>query len=105
MCDRHDPRILNIARKSASVNLVFYDMTSIMNEEKLQTIEITIAHHEQQLQELNDVITDQWKQMDVLNRRLDKALSKIERMESGGEDGDSALSSIERAAQEKPPHY
>ncbi|PCI99490.1 MAG: slyX family protein [Alphaproteobacteria bacterium] len=80
-------------------------MTCIMNEDKLQEIEIALAYQDQQLQELNTVITDQWKQMELLKARLDKALSKIDRLEGGGDDGDASLSSIERAAQDRPPHY
>ncbi len=80
-------------------------MTCIMNEEKIQNIEISLAHQDQQLQELSLVITDQWGQIEQLKKRLDKALSKIDRLE-GGDDGDgSSMSSIDRAAQERPPHY
>ncbi len=66
-----------------------------MND-KLENIEITLAHHEQQLQDLNDVITDQWKQIELLNRRLDKALGKIEQLESG-QDVDVPV--------DRPPHH
>ncbi len=70
-----------------------------MDHEKLENIEITLAHHEQQINDLNDVITDQWKHIELLNRRLDKALGKIENLESAP----SSNSSI--APVDRPPHY
>lgn len=76
-------------------------MTCIMDEDKLQEIEIALAHQDQQIQELNNVMTDQWKQIEALRVRLDRALSKIDCLEGGG-DGEIAAFS---AAQEKPPHF
>ncbi len=76
-----------------------------MNNDKLENIEIMIAHQEQQISELNDVITDQWTQIELLKRRLSKVLSKIDRLESGNNSGDDNLSSLEKAALERPPHY
>ena len=61
-------------------------MPSRMNEEKIIEIETAIAHHEQQLTEMSEVITDQWKMIDALKRALDKANAKIERLEGGGGD-------------------
>lgn len=63
--------------------------------EKLTEIETTLAHHEQTIAELNDVITAQWKEIEALNRRLDKTLAKIEQLE----DGEDA------PTDQKPPHY
>ncbi len=77
-----------------------------MSEDRITELEITIAHHEQQIQDLSDIVTDQWKQIELLNKRLDKALSKIDQMQSDGRDNaDAGLSSIEKAALEIPPHY
>ena len=84
-----------------------YAMPSRM-ENKIIDIEIMLAHHEQQITEMNEVITDQWKTIDALKRSLDKALAKIERLEGGdndGEQGTEALSGIEFARQNTPPHY
>ena len=83
-------------------------MPSRMNEEKIIEIETAIAHHEQQLTEMSEVITDQWKMIDALKRALDKANAKIERLEGGSCDngqGGEALSGIEFARQNTPPHY
>ncbi len=78
-------------------------------EEKSQiNIEITLAHHEQQITDLNAVITDQWKEIDRLKRALDKVMAKIDQMEyeaSGETSDDGKLSSIEKARRDIPPHY
>ncbi len=78
-----------------------------MNEEKIIEIETALAHHEQQINEMSEVITDQWKMIDALKRSLDKALAKIERLEGGSDDGQGgeALSGIDFARQNTPPHY
>ncbi len=68
-----------------------------MDNEKSENIEITLAHHEQQLIDLNDVITDQWKHIELLNRRLDKALGKIEDLENPDKSGSAPV--------DRPPHY
>lgn len=65
-----------------------------MNE-KITEIETTLAHHEQTITELNDVITAQWQEIETLKKRLDKTLAKIEQIEHGDE----------IAADQKPPHY
>ena len=51
-----------------------------MNENKIIELETTLAHHDQQITEMSEVITDQWKMIESLKRRIDKALAKIERL-------------------------
>ncbi len=74
--------------------------------DKIIDIETTLAHHEQKIDELNEVITDQWKEIDALKRALDRAIDKIDQIEfdNKSEDGEN-LSSIDLARQDKPPHY
>ncbi len=76
-------------------------------EKKIIDIEITLAHHEQQIAEMSEVITDQWKMIDALKYRLEKALAKIEQIEGGDDSaqGEDALSGIEFARQNIPPHF
>lgn len=76
-----------------------------MNEDRLIEIETALAHHEQQIIEMSDLITQQWKMIEALKQQLDRAHSKIEQMQADkGEEGD-ALSGIEFARQNTPPHY
>lgn len=82
-------------------------MASHMNDDKIIDIETALAHHEQQITEMSEVITDQWKMIDALKSRLDKLLAKIERLEQSPQEDDrnEALSGIEFARQNTPPHY
>ncbi len=68
-----------------------------MDNQKLEDIEVAVAHQEQQSQDLNEVVIDLGKQIELLNLRLDKALGKIELLE-GGEH--SEATPIDR-----PPHW
>lgn len=67
-------------------------------------IETALAHHDMQIAEMSDVITEQWKMIDTLKRRLDKALAKIDVLEHGGE-SEPPSDSIESARRQIPPHY
>jgi SlyX protein len=74
---------------------------------KIEQIEITLAHQDHQIQDLSEMISKQWTEIDRLRRELDRALAKLQAQESGasaGEDTDH-LSVSEMAALEKPPHY
>ena len=79
-------------------------MPSRMNDKKIIDIQTTLAHHEQQIAEMSEVMTDQWKMIDALKKRLDKALAKIDQIEGGGAE-DAALSGVDFARQNTPPHF
>jgi len=72
--------------------------------QKFEQLETTLAHHERQLEELSDLITAQWQEIERLKRALIKTEAKIEDYLSSSED-DKNLSSSEIAARDKPPHY
>ena len=74
-----------------------------MTEAKLKSIEINLAHHEQQIQDLSDMINQQWKEIERLKLQLNKAYDKISDMEAATESTGKTVSEI--AASEKPPHY
>lgn len=76
-----------------------------MSEQKLNEIESTLMHQERQIQDLNDMVNAQWKEIDLLKRRLDLALGKLTALESAAPDQNRDLSVAELAALEKPPHY
>ena len=65
-----------------------------MSDKRLDDLEIRFAHQEKQLAELNDIVTAQWKRIDLLesqNRRLREDLQNLDVGNSGPEP--------------KPPHY
>lgn len=62
---------------------------------RLDEMEIRIAHQDKTIAELNDVITAQWKKLELIERQLRRLGEEIEAMETG--EGP--------AANQKPPHY
>lgn len=77
-----------------------------MTEEIIASLEASLAHHEQQIQDLSDMVNQQWKEIDRLKSALIKANDKIEEIQnSGDKSSDKPMSVSEMAAAEKPPHY
>lgn len=75
-------------------------------EDKIVELEIMLAHQDQQLTEMSDVMAAQWKVIDALQARLDRALAKIEQLgEDKNSDSGEPLSGAEFARQNIPPHY
>ena len=67
-------------------------MTSDVTK-RLDSLEMTVAHQEQMLHELSDVITKQWTMIDALKRELS-------RLEATKADIDP-----EQEGDRRPPHY
>lgn len=76
-----------------------------MSDDKLNDIESTLMHQDRQIQDLNDMVNAQWREIDQLKRRLDLALGKLSALETAAPDPNRDLSVAEIAALEKPPHY
>ena len=78
-----------------------------MSEDRLNELECKIAYLESQNSEMSDVLHAQWKEIDLLKRKIVRAESKIESLEHSRSDSDdtAGMSSIEIAALDKPPHY
>jgi SlyX protein len=75
-----------------------------MNEERLIEIETTLAHQEEQIESLNEVVTKQWQEIDLLKRLLQKTQAKLDDIEAGaGEKKEMSVS--DEARLNKPPHY
>lgn len=76
-----------------------------MSDQRLNTIETALAHQDRQIQDLNEMVSAQWRAIDLLQKRLDLALGKLSALETAVPDQDRDLSVAEIAALEKPPHY
>lgn len=76
-------------------------------DDRLNRIEMLLAHQEKQIEELSDMTSKQWDMIDALKRRLDGAMTQIRDMELASQSGKSegATSVSAMAAAEKPPHY
>ncbi|MDA7568425.1 SlyX family protein [Emcibacteraceae bacterium] len=72
-------------------------MTELKN--RLNELEIKIAHQEQQINDLSDMVSEQWTMIERLGGRLTKANSRIESLENNPQIEQSSL------LDEKPPHY
>ena len=77
-----------------------------MSEQKLNNIEETLAHHEQQIEDLNNIVTKQADEIDALKQRLKGLRDKIDVIEDMARTRNSeAPSAADQAARDKPPHY
>ena len=70
------------------------DKDIILTKEKLESIEIIIAHHDKIISEMNEVILSQWKKLDVVEKKLMQLYEVIKSMNDDQEMSD-----------QRPPHY
>jgi SlyX protein len=66
-----------------------------MLEQRIDELEMRVMHQDKTIAELNDVITEQWKKMEALERQLRRFGEELEAIEQ----------SEGPAANQKPPHY
>ncbi|MBL4603766.1 MAG: SlyX family protein [Emcibacteraceae bacterium] len=67
--------------------------------DRLDALEITVSHQEEQLSDLSEMVSGQWKLIEKLGGLLTKADARIESLENNNSvDGPGPLD-------EKPPHY
>jgi SlyX protein len=76
-----------------------------MTEERLADIEIKLAHQDQQIADLNDVVLRQGREIELLNAKLRRAEERLQDVSQSLEDTGKPLSPTEIAARDKPPHY
>ena len=62
-----------------------------MSEERIDELEIRLAHQDRAIAELNDVLTEQWKKIENLERQLRRFGEELE-----------SLGSAEAPANQKP---
>ena len=76
-------------------------------DQKISDMEMMIAHQDKQIQELNDIVTKQWNEIDAIKTYMRATKSKLEELEhSLGENSEKkGMSVSDIAASEKPPHY
>ena len=61
---------------------------------RLDELEMRMAHQDNTISELNDVITAQWKKIEALEAQLRRFGEELQSLEPA-----------DTAAQQKPPHY
>lgn len=67
-----------------------------MDKERLENIEIKLAHLEQAMQQISDEVARQQQQLDAALARAQRLAGRLEELEGGG---------TSATAFEKPPHY
>jgi len=61
---------------------------------KMDTLEMRIAHQDRTINELNDIVTEQWRKIEMLERKIAQVLEEVQNLDSA------------RSAEDKPPpHY
>jgi SlyX protein len=68
-----------------------------MSENRLNDIETALAHQDNIIADLSDIINDQWKEIESLKRKLSETNDKIQDIENLG--GDNNQANV------KPPHW
>ena len=63
-------------------------------ESRIADLEMRMAHQEKTIGELNDIITDQWKKLEAMDRHLQHFGEEVE-----------ALAANDMTPNQKPPHY
>lgn len=64
-------------------------------EQDIQNLQETVAHQEQQINDLSDMIIAQGQAIDAFKKEILKLQGKMEQINEGGE----------QVADQKPPHY
>lgn len=68
-------------------------MTDI--EARVEALEILTAHQDRTIEELHEVISEQWKQLEALKRQLGRLDDQLREVEAG----------MPAAPIQRPPHY
>lgn len=66
-------------------------------EIRLQAVEELLAHREQELADLSDMVTQQWSRIETLEQELTRTKDRIVTLEDDVGEGP--------AADQKPPHW
>ncbi len=67
------------------------------DENRLAKLERTISHQERQIQDLSDMVSQQWKEIDRLKKHLSRTEQRLEDLEDPAQGGG--------IVDERPPHY
>jgi SlyX protein len=65
--------------------------------DRIDELEIRITHQDRIIEDLNQIVTEQWKQIDKLLRRVERLTERVESAETRLTSG--------QAPEPPPPHY
>ncbi len=72
--------------------------------DKTTALEEQLAYHDKSIEELSEMVTRQWQEIDRLKKLVGSLQDKVSELEDGA-DEDGSQSATEFAAANKPPHY
>jgi SlyX protein len=75
------------------------------DKDRVTELETALAHQEMKVQELSDIVDRQWKDIERLNRRLDRLVERIDEVAAAASEDTDGKSVTDIAAANKPPHY
>jgi len=75
-----------------------------MTDERLNDLETSMIYQEKQIEDLSNMVSKQWQEIDSLKKLLGRATSRINELENQYEEVDQK-SITDIASAEKPPHY
>lgn len=71
-----------------------------MSDEKITQIQEVLAHQEQEIATLNQMVTKQWDEIDLLKKQIRKLQGSLQEVTEN-----QTTSTAVQAARDKPPHY
>jgi SlyX protein len=64
---------------------------------RIEALEVRVAHQDRTIEDLNQSVTDQWKQIDALTKQVAGMADRLQRVEDSTPSPDGA--------EPPPPHY
>jgi SlyX protein len=64
-------------------------------EQRIDELEMRLAHQDKVIADLNDIVTEHWKKLEAMDRQLRRFSEEL----------DSSRAADTPAADQKPPHY
>ena len=75
------------------------------NDQRLTDIEIMLAHQAEQINDLSELVQQQWREIKALKNKLSHAEDKLADLVHNLPESGKTLSATEIALRDKPPHY
>jgi SlyX protein len=64
---------------------------------RIVALEVRVAHQDRVIEDLNALVTEQWKQIDALAKQVERMTDRLQRVEENAPSSD--------APEPPPPHY
>ena len=64
---------------------------------RIESLEVRVAHQDRVIEDLNALVTEQWKQIDALAKQVERMADRLRRVEDNAPAAD--------APDPPPPHY